>query len=80
MKVTCPRCKNEPEVYLYYYDAQITTNQYIPMNPNSIEHTARIKGKAICPFCGTEIVKTFSKVITKEDIISLTVEERGEDL
>lgn len=78
MKVTCPRCKNEPAVYLYYYDAQITTHQYIPMNINSIEHTARVKGKAICPFCGVEIVKTFDKVISKEDIIRLAVPE--EDL
>lgn len=72
MKVTCPRCKNEPEVYLYYYDDQIINQQYIPAS--NIQHTARIKGKAICPFCGAEIVKTFSKVITKEDIISLTIE------
>ena len=73
MKVTCPRCKNEPEVYLYYYDAQITTQQYIPMS--NVEHTARVKGKAICPCCGAEIVKTFDKVISKEDIIRLAVPE-----
>jgi len=78
MKVTCPRCKNEPEVYLYYYDAQITTHQYIPMNTNSIEHTARVKGKAICPCCGVEIVKTFDKVISTKEIIKLAVQE--EDL
>ena len=73
MKVTCPRCKNEPAVYLYYYDAQITTQQYIPMS--NVEHTARVKGKAICPCCGAEIVETFDKVISKEDIIRLAVPE-----
>ena len=73
MKVTCPRCKNEPEVYLYYYDEQITTQQYIPMS--NVEYTARVKGKAICPCCGEEIVKAFDKVITMKDIIRLAVPE-----
>lgn len=73
MKVTCPRCKNESAVYLYYYDAQITTQQYIPTS--NIEHTARVKGKTICPCCGAEIVETFDKVISKEDIIRLAVPE-----
>lgn len=75
MKVTCPRCNNEPEVYLYYYDEQITTHQYFPMDINSKEHTARVKGKAICPCCGAEIVKTFDRIITTKDIIRLAVPE-----
>ena len=72
MKTTCYHCKEEVDVAFYFCDARITSEE------NFYEgyeyYVARVKGKAICPACGTTIDKNFTETITKTDIIKLATE------
>jgi hypothetical protein len=75
-KVMCEHCKQEVPVMLYFYDAEITTNRG-SLNFDRY-YEAQCKGKSICPYCGTEVHKTFKKLISVEDIIDLAG-GRGQD-
>jgi hypothetical protein len=68
-KVKCDHCKEEVRVSLYFYGALITMEEDAVYQ--SKEYRAVVNGKAICPYCGSEINKTFSKCINTGDIIDL---------
>lgn len=67
MKIECPCCKNTIKVEFYLYDAKIKTNSFhLPLEHE--EWVAQVKGKAICPLCGTLMEPTFAKRISVSDI------------
>ena len=68
-RVMCEHCKAEVPVMLYFYDTEIVTNRG-SLNFDRY-YEAHCKGRSICPYCGAEVHKAFSKPITKEDIIDL---------
>lgn len=68
-KVMCEHCKQEVPVMLYFHDPMILTEEDgLHMCTN---YEAIVQGKSICPYCGSDVRKTFKKSITKEDIIDL---------
>lgn len=73
MKVTCPHCKNETNVYFYYHEPRILQQQYF--STDNVEYRAVIRAKALCPICGQEINKVYETVLSKEDIIKLAIQE-----
>ena len=68
-RVICENCKQEVQVMLYLYDAEIITNRSSLNFDRYFE--ARCKGRSVCPCCGAEVHKTFNKFISTEDIINL---------
>jgi hypothetical protein len=70
-KVMCEHCKAEVPVMLYFYDARILTHES-GLFSNGSYYEAEVQGRSTCPYCGAEVKKRFSKLITKEDIIDLT--------
>jgi hypothetical protein len=75
-KVMCEHCKQEVPVMLYFYDPMISM-QEDPLHMCT-HYQAIVFGKSICPYCGSEVNKMFSKSITREDIIDLAG-GRGQD-
>lgn len=71
MIVTCQHCKEEVDVSMYFYNHMITKEQFLPTD--AVEYKAFVIGKAICPFCGAEINKKFSSIISRKDIIRLAI-------
>lgn len=73
MNVTCSRCKQEVDVALFFYDAQIQKIED-PIHCCSYSR-ALCRAKAICPYCGQEIHEHFEKDISKQTIIKLATGE-----
>ena len=73
MRITCPACKNEHDLSLYFYDAQINKIDD-PVFCNSYA-VARCRAKAICTTCGQEIQEYYEREIPKSIIIKLATGE-----
>ena len=71
IKVNCEKCKQDASLPFYFYDVRIITEE----DPLRLEksYAASALGKAICPYCGTEIRKQFLCPIYTEDIIGLAI-------
>ena len=69
MIVTCDKCKEEVQVNMYFYDANIRKES----DPFYFAEywEARCRGKTICPSCGVEIHKYYARPINPNDIIKL---------
>ena len=74
MNITCRRCKEEVDVSMYFYDAQIIKTSFLPTDAET--YAAVSRGKAICPLCGHEINEYFRSEILERDIIALAVGRR----
>ena len=71
MLITCQSCKQEADVAMYFYNHMIAKEEY--SLSQTTEYRARVNGKAICPYCGAEINKTFSSIISNKDIVELAI-------
>ena len=71
MNITCKRCKEEVDVSMYFYDAQIIKTSFLPTDAETYGAVSR--GKAICPLCGYEMHEYFKSVISPREIIELAV-------
>ena len=71
MIVTCNNCKEEVQVNMYLYYAEIGKNMVAFSDTEYWE--ARCRGKAICPCCGAEIHKHYSRPIESSDIIKFAI-------
>ena len=69
MRITCQNCKEEVDVAMYFYNQLIATEEIFLTQTR--EYEARVRGKAICPCCGSEINETFSSIIPYSKIIEL---------
>ena len=73
MIVTCDKCKKEVQVSMYFYDTNICkTTAAWDLHEY---YEARCWGKTICPCCGTEINRYYSRPVENSDIIKLAVGE-----
>lgn len=70
-QITCPNCKQEVCVEMYFYDARITVADNLLFDTKCYE--AMVHGRAICPSCGTTIDERFHKSIYPEEIVKLAV-------
>lgn len=71
MLITCKHCKETVDVSMYFYDHCIQTKTAY-MTPIA-EYTAIVRGKAICPCCGSGINEIFESIISNKDIVGLAV-------
>lgn len=71
MLIICKHCKETVDVPMYFYDHCIQT-KILYMEPIS-EFTALVKGKAICPSCGSAINEVFKSIISNKDIVRLAI-------
>ena len=71
-KVQCEGCKQEVEVALYFYETRINTYES-HVSDKAPSYEAFVRGRAICPCCGTEINKLFIRSITGKSIVNLAV-------
>lgn len=69
--VNCEKCKQDATLPFYFYDIRIITEKDAFSRETS--YAASALGKAICPYCGTEIRKPFQCPIYTEDIIELAI-------
>ena len=69
MLITCNNCKQEADVAMYFYNHMIAKEECFMSQ--TTEYRARVNGKAICPYCGMEINKTFSSIMSNNDIVKL---------
>lgn len=74
MKYICTACKQESDLPLYFYDAQIVKDAYLP-DPSRTDYYASVKVKGVCPYCGSLINNTVRKFISHDDIIQFIKEE-----
>ena len=71
MTITCKHCKETVDVSMYFYNHCIFMGErYMTSNK---EYTAFVRGKAICPCCGSEINKAFESTISYKDIEKLAI-------
>ena len=71
IKVTCPKCKSEEIVNMFFYDPIILSSEtYIYHNR---VYTANVKGRAVCPSCGDTIEQDFTCKLSKSDITELAL-------
>ena len=70
-QITCPNCRQEVYVEMYFYDARITVADNHLFDTKCYE--AMVNGRAICPSCGTTIDERFHKSIYPEEIVKLAV-------
>ena len=75
ISITCNKCKQEVEVPMYFYDAHINTLDSHMVREREY-YRAVVSGKAICPYCGTEIREIFYSEISDEDIIRIATKGR----
>ena len=75
MNITCKRCKEEVDVSMYFYDAQIIKTSFLPTDAETYDAVSR--GKAICPLCGYEMNEYFCSQIPEREIIALSVGRRN---
>ena len=73
MKLVCKQCKQEINVNMYLYDANIVTKQYMPSSP--VEYHATCRGRTICTYCGNEIHEYFQSCIDSRKLIELATGE-----
>ena len=71
MKITCKHCKNEVDVSMYFYDAQIISTTHF--FGDQVLYDAAARGKAICPLCGCEINEYFCSMISSSEIVTLAI-------
>lgn len=71
LKINCDVCHEEVTVNMHISNPAITF-QRDGLN-DGICYTARAKGRAICPKCGTEIIKQFESEVSPSDVIDLAL-------
>lgn len=71
LKINCDACHEEVVVNMHISNP-IINFQRDGFN-NKICYTARVKGRAICPKCGAEIIKQFQSEIYPSDVIDLAL-------
>jgi hypothetical protein len=70
MIVTCDKCEKTANVNMYFFDIRI--KQFSdPFLCNTELYRATCLGKAICPNCGSDIMKYYSRPIENEDILKI---------
>ena len=69
--VTCPHCHEEVQVAMYFYDADIFTQDFAELGEKY--YRAKVSGRAICPCCGCEIIENYWDDIIKKDITNLAM-------
>ena len=74
MKITCKSCKQQVEVNMYFYNAEIKVIDDLDRLGKKL-YTATADGKAICPNCGKEIREIFYRFIPDKDIIRFCTSE-----
>ena len=71
IKVTCPRCKSEEVVNMFFHEPVIATSEtYIY---HTKVYTAHVKGRAVCPSCGNTIEQDFACPLSQSDIVELAL-------
>ena len=70
MTITCNVCNQNVSVKMYFYSITITKEHGLNTF-NEIYYRASCSAKTICPNCGGEINKMYSRSIDNEDIIKL---------
>ena len=68
--VTCKNCRQEVEVAMYFYGAEIISQASYD-EPGKQYYKAKVSGKATCPVCGMDIHETYWDDISTKDIINL---------
>lgn len=72
MIVTCDKCKKAVGVNMYFFNIKI--KQFSdPFLCNTELYRALCSGKSICPNCGADILKNYSRPIENEDILKLAL-------
>ena len=71
LKIDCNTCKEEVTVNMHM--SQATINFQRDGFHDRISWTARVRGRAICPRCGAEIIKQFESEIYPSDVIDLAL-------
>lgn len=71
LKVDCKNCKEEVIVNMHM--SQPTINFYRDEPNDRISWSAHVKGRAICPTCGVEIIKRFESEICLSDVVDLAL-------
>jgi hypothetical protein len=72
MTVTCDRCSDIVYVNMYFSNIGIR-EECVPFDFNKRYYAAFCSGKTICPKCGSDIFKIYSRPIDEEDIIKLAI-------
>lgn len=68
--VTCKNCRQEVEVAMYFYDAEISSqDSYAELGKRY--YRAKVSGRATCPVCGMDIHETYWNDISTKDIVNL---------
>lgn len=75
LKIKCTRCDMESTVNMYFHNPEIHVKEDLFMMTR--EYTARVRGRTICPACGTEIIEHFSCPISYSDIVDLALRREG---
>ena len=75
--IECPTCKEKVLVNFYYSGARITEEQDAFNGYRNYQAT--VNARAICPFCGNEIIRIYHHEITPTLIARLALGEKEDE-